>query len=112
MNAEQTTSPITQQQLRDVARQVRIHALRMVHHAKLGHPGGDFSSADILVTLYLAVLKLDPENAAWPSRDRFVMSKGHCSAALYATLAAANILEKNTLMTYMDPLSKFNGHPD
>jgi transketolase len=84
----------------------------MVHHAKLGHPGGDFSSTDVLVTLYLSVMKIDPRNPAWPNRDRFVMSKGHCSAALYATLAAAGMLEEAALATYMDPLSLLNGHPD
>ena len=84
----------------------------MVHHAKLGHPGGDLSSADILVTLYLAVMRLDPKNPTWPGRDRFIMSKGHCSAALYATLAEAGILDHAALATFMDPLSKLNGHPD
>ena len=91
---------------------VRMNALRMVHHAKLGHPGGDFSSADILVTLYLSVMKTDPQNPTWPDHDRFVMSKGHCSAALYATLVAAGMLEEAALKTYMDPLSLLNGHPD
>jgi transketolase len=66
----------------------------------------------VLVTLYLAVLNIDPRNPQWADRDRFVMSKGHCSAALYATLAAANILDEADLKTFMDPLSKLNGHPD
>ncbi|MDP9050664.1 MAG: transketolase [Acidobacteriota bacterium] len=91
---------------------VRRNALQMVHHAKLGHLGGDFSSSDILVTLYLAVMKIDPLNPAWPDRDRFVMSKGHCSAALYATLVAAGMLNEAALATFMDPLSQLNGHPD
>jgi transketolase len=89
-----------------------MHALEMVHHAKLGHPGGDLSSADILVTLYLAVMRVDPKNPAWYERDRFIMSKGHCSAALYATLAEAGILDYAALATFMGPLSKLNGHPD
>jgi transketolase len=101
-----------QERLRSAARTVRSHALQMVHHAKLGHPGGDLSSADILVTLYLAILKIDPRNPAWPERDRFIMSKGHCSAALYATLAVAGILDEEALQTFMDPLSPLNGHPD
>jgi transketolase len=84
----------------------------MVHHAGLGHPGGDFSSADILATLYLAVMKFDAANPLWTERDRFVMSKGHCSGAFYATLAAAGIIDEALLNTYMDPLSKLNGHPD
>lgn len=113
MNATQPIeATILLNRLRSASQAVRIHALEMVHHAKLGHPGGDLSSADILVTLYLAVMKIDPKNVAWPERDRFVMSKGHCSAALYATLAEAGILDPNALSTFMDPLSKLNGHPD
>ena len=101
-----------QHRLRDTSRSVRINALKMVHHSRLGHPGGDLSSTDILVTLYGAILKIDPRNPQWPERDRFIMSKGHCSAALYATLAVATILDEAELKTYMDPLSMLNGHPD
>src|ERR1039458_4803869 len=72
----------TQDRLRKASRAVRMHALEMVHHSRLGHPGGDLSCADVLVTLYLAVMRIDPKNPQWPDRDRFIMSKGHCSAAL------------------------------
>jgi transketolase len=109
---QESDSADVKTKLRKAATEVRISALKMVHHAKLGHPGGDLSSADVLVTLYLAVLKVDPKNPAWPERDRFIMSKGHCSGALYATLAAAGIMDSSLLETYMDPLSKLNGHPD
>jgi transketolase len=102
----------TQDRLRKASRAVRMHALEMVHHSRLGHPGGDLSCADVLVTLYLAVMRIDPKNPQWPDRDRFIMSKGHCSAALYATLAAAAILDETDLKIFMDPLSKLNGHPD
>jgi transketolase len=98
--------------LRKAATEVRMHALEMVHHARVGHPGGDLSATDILVTLYLAVMRIDPANPAWPERDRFIMSKGHCSGAFYATLAQAGLLDVNLLKTYMDPLSMLNGHPD
>jgi len=113
MNSTQVEdAPSLQERLRRAARTVRIHALQMVHHARLGHPGGDLSSADILVTLYMTIMKIDPRNPAWPDRDRFIMSKGHCSAALYATLAVAGILDEQTLGTFMNPLSMLNGHPD
>jgi len=113
MNATKSEDmPGIESRLRKASIDVRMNALRMVHHAKLGHPGGDFSSADILVSLYLSVMKIDPRNPAWPDRDRFVMSKGHCSAALYATLVAAGMLDEAALTTYMDPLSHLNGHPD
>jgi len=91
---------------------VRMRALEMVHHAKVGHPGGDLSSADVLVTLYLAVMRIDAANPRWAERDRFIMSKGHCSGAFYATLAQAGFISAESLDTYMDPLSKLNGHPD
>ena len=100
------------QRLRQAAAAVRIHALEMVHHAKVGHPGGDLSSADVMVTLYLAVMRLRPTEPTWADRDRFIMSKGHCSAAFYATLAEAGFITKDMLGTFMDPLSKLNGHPD
>ncbi|HEY4378765.1 MAG TPA: transketolase, partial [Acidobacteriaceae bacterium] len=113
MNATQSEElSVLEEHLRKASRTVRINSFKMVHHAKLGHPGGDFSSADVLVTLYLAVMRIDAKNPAWPERDRFIMSKGHCSAALYATFAAAGILDENALATFMDPLSKLNGHPD
>lgn len=98
--------------LRKAATEVRMHALEMVHHARVGHPGGDLSATDILVTLYLAVMRIDPANPAWSERDRFIMSKGHCSGAFYATLAQAGLLDVDLLKTYMDPLSMLNGHPD
>jgi transketolase len=100
------------ERLRKSAGNVRARALQMVYHAKLGHPGGDLSSADILTTLYLAVLRIEPGNPSWPERDRFILSKGHCSAALYATLAEAGILDEQALQTFMEPLSLLNGHPD
>ena len=98
--------------LKQAAARVRLRALEMVHHAKVGHPGGDLSGADILVTLYLSVLRNDPNDPRWTGRDRFIMSKGHCSGSLYATLAEAGLLDPSLLETYMDPLSKLNGHPD
>lgn len=101
-----------EKRLRMAGSEVRTHALEMVHHAKVGHPGGDLSATDVLVTLYLAIMRIDAKNPAWPERDRFIMSKGHCSAAFYATLAQAGLLDVEALKTYMDPLSKLNGHPD
>lgn len=91
---------------------IRARSLRMVCKAKVGHPGGDLSSADILATLYLGVLNVDPQKPLAPHRDRFLMSKGHSSGALYSTLAAAGFLSDQDLDTYMMPGSKLNGHPD
>ncbi len=90
---------------------VRRQSLAMVHRAGTGHPGGDLSAADILVTLYFAVLNVDPAHPTKPDRDRFIMSKGHASGAFYATLAEAGFFPPEELSTYMQPLSALNGHP-
>ena len=95
-----------------MARNIRRNSLQMVHAARLGHPGGDLSAADILAALYSAVLKIDPRNPRMPDRDRFILSKGHCSGALYATLAEAGFIPREWLAEYMKPLSLLNGHPD
>jgi transketolase len=96
----------------DRARRIRATSLRMVHAAKMGHPGGDLSAADILATLYFRVLSVNQANPSDPARDRFILSKGHASAVLYATLAEAGFFPAEWLTTYMQPLSKLNGHPD
>lgn len=98
--------------MRQQANHIRARSLRMVRRAGMGHPGGDLSAADILTVLYFGVLRVDPSNPAWPERDRFILSKGHSSGALYATLAAAGFFPPEDLDTYMQPLSALNGHPD
>lgn len=99
--------------LRQMANRVRLSAMTMTHHSGLGHTGGDLSSADILATLYLGgILNVVPADPAWPQRDRFIMSKGHCSGAFYSTLAFKGFFPRAMLGTFMDPLSRLNGHPD
>jgi len=84
----------------------------MIGRARLGHIGGDFSTTDILTTLFFALLRLDPRHPAAASRDRFILSKGHCSAALYSTLALRGFFPVENLTTFMQPLSALNGHPN
>lgn len=98
--------------LADRALWIRRRSFRMVYEARQGHPGGDFSAADILATLFFGVLRYDPNHPRDPGRDRFVMSKGHCSGAFYAVLAAAGFFPEAELTTYMEPLSRLNGHPN
>jgi transketolase len=98
--------------LADRARRIRRASLEMVHAARMGHPGGDLSCADILATLFFHVLHVDPSRPDDPDRDRFILSKGHASAALYATLAEAGFIPRDLLASYMRPLSSLNGHPD
>ena len=95
-----------------LANRIRRNSLRMVHAAHLGHPGGDLSAADILAALYSGVLRIDPLNPRLPDRDRFILSKGHCSGSLYATLAEKGFFPCEWLADYMKPLSMLNGHPD
>jgi transketolase len=96
----------------DLARAVRLLVLRTIDRAGAGHIGGDFSVTDILTTLFFGVLNIDPGRPDWAERDRFILSKGHCSAALYATLALRGFMPVETLDTFMAPLSALNGHPN
>ncbi|MGH6777308.1 MAG: transketolase [Bradyrhizobium sp.] len=98
--------------IRAKSRAIRRHSVQMVYRAKLGHPGGDLSVADILATLYFGVLNVDPAVPDDPRRDRFVLSKGHCTGALYSTLAERGFIKLEDLDTYMQPMSPLNGHPN
>jgi transketolase len=97
--------------LRSRARATRRRNLRLIHEAGLGHIGADLSATDILTVLYGAVLRVDPERPADPGRDRFILSKGHASGALYTTLAHNGFFPEEELETFMQPLSRLNGHP-
>ncbi len=97
--------------LRRIARDVRVAILDMIGRAKLGHVGGDFSVTDILATLFFAIMRLDPAQPSWPGRDRFILSKGHCSAALYAVLAQRGFIPRDELASFMAPLTRLGGHP-
>lgn len=99
-------------ELTRLAYRMRASDLRMIHAAGMGHVGGDLSAFDILTVLYFRVLHVDPAHPADPDRDRFILSKGHCSGALYTTLAHAGFFPLEELDTYMAPLSRLNGHPD
>jgi len=86
--------------------------LEAIGAARAGHVGGDFSVADILTVLFLSVLRIDPTRPDWPERDRFILSKGHCAAALYAVLTVAGFLDRTELTSFMGRLSRLNGHPN
>lgn len=100
------------EELRRRAQTIRARDLRMVYEAGIGHIGGEFSAIDILVTLYFGILRVDPNDPTAPERDRFVLSKGHSAAALYATLAEVGFFDRDELSSFMAPLSRLNGHPD
>ena len=96
----------------DIARQARIHILEAVAHAKGGHVGGPYSAAEMLAALYFRVLNIRPEEPDWPDRDRFVLSKGHSSIALYAILAMRGYFPVEELLTFDSIDSRLQGHPD
>ena len=100
------------ERLHKLAASVRRRDLQTVHGAGLGHVGGEMSATDILVTLYFAVLRIDPTRPNDPDRDRFILSKGHSAVALYTTLAHRGYFPIEDLATFAQPLSKLNGHPD
>lgn len=98
--------------VRGRANWMRRRLLKMIVDAGQGHPGGDLSSADIVASLYFDILRIDPKNPAAPGRDRFVLSKGHCTGVLYTALAASGFFPEAELDTYLKPESRLNGHPN
>ncbi len=100
------------QELTKIARDVRVGIIEGTYHAKSGHPGGSLSIADILTYLYFEEMNVDPRDPKMPTRDRFVLSKGHTAPALYATLAVRGFFPKKDLSTLRKIDSYLQGHPD
>ena len=98
--------------LRLTAARVRNLAMDMVHAAASGHIGGSLSVADILTTLYFKVMAVDPDQPVDPDRDRLVLSKGHCTPALYATLALRGYFPAEELKLFRSIEGHMSGHPD
>ena len=91
---------------------IRRNIIEMVYMASSGHPGGALSIVDILTILYFYEMKVDLSNSKDENRDRFVLSKGHASPALYATLAEKGFIEKEELRKFRSINSLLQGHPD
>ena len=90
----------------------RILAMEMVHRAASGHIGGSLSAMDVLVDLYFSVLRVNPAQPGDPDRDRFVLSKGHCTPSLYAVLALRGYFPEEELKLFRSIEGHFSGHPD
>lgn len=98
--------------IQQVARDIREKIYKIAHYAGGGHIGAAFSMADIISVLYFDdVLKYDAANPDWEDRDKFILSKGHASYALYAVLAKAGYFPEEELWHVGKPGSKFGGHP-
>jgi len=101
-------------EIEETAKKLRRHIVRMIHNAKSGHPGGSLSSIDILTVLYTKVMKHFPDwdkNPDFENRDRFVLSKGHASAAIYSILAHCGYFPEDELLEYRKFGTKLQGHP-
>ena len=102
--------PLSNQQLAIKANEARILGLTMVHDAASGHPGGSMSCLDLVTALYFNVMHVDTQNPQDPDRDRFVMSKGHCSPALYPVLALRGFFPVDELHMFRRIDGHMSGH--
>ncbi len=100
------------EELRRRSAEARRLIVRSVHEAGAGHIGGPLSATDLLVSLYFDRLRLDPARPDWPERDRFILSKGHSSIALYTVLAMRGYFPVEELNTFDGAHSRLQGHPD
>ena len=98
--------------LEKISNDIRKDIIEEVYEAQSGHPGGSLSCADILTVLYFNQMNINPQKPDAEGRDRFVLSKGHCSPALYATLARKGYFDKELLKTFRKIGSNLQGHPD
>ena len=98
--------------LRVISNEIRMGIIEQIYQAQSGHPGGSLSCADILTVLYFNQMNIDPKKQGAKERDRFVLSKGHCAPALYATLARKGYFDKELLKGFRKIESNLQGHPD
>ena len=102
----------SESELKDIAKKVRRGIIDAVYSGKSGHPGGALSCADILTYLYFNEMNIDPSNPKMENRDRFILSKGHASAAIYSVLANRGFFPIEDLKTFRKNGSYLQGHPD
>lgn len=98
--------------LKEIARKIRIDIIEQTAAAKTGHPGGSLSVADIMTVLYFDKMNINPEDPKMEDRDRLVLSKGHVAPALYATLAERGYFPKEELVKLRKYGAMLQGHPD
>ena len=103
---------MTNEELQNLATEVRKGVLVGTHAGKSGHPGGSLSAADILTYLYYEELNVRPDEPDWADRDRFVLSKGHAAPALYAVLAQKGYFPVSDLLQLRHIGAHLQGHPN
>ena len=94
----------------ELAKRLRRHVVDMANRGKSSHVGSSLSMCDIMGVLYADVLRVDPANPDDPDRDRFILSKGHAGACIYAALAERGFFSKDVLKTHCQDGSKLSGH--
>ena len=99
-------------QLEIMAYRARLLGLDAVHTAASGHIGGSLSAVDAITTLYFNVMNIDPKNPRWDGRDRFVLSKGHCTPALYPVLALRGFFPTEELKLFRSIKGHISGHAE
>jgi len=99
-------------ELEKTASWLRKKSLEIIYKRGAGHPGGCLSSAEIIASLYFSKLRIDPANPSWEKRDRFILSKGHASAILYAALALRGFFDLAQLESWGELSCNLQGHPD
>ena len=97
--------------LQHKAAALRIESVRSTTEAGSGHPTSCCSAADIVATLFFAVMRYDPQNPKHPGNVRFVLSKGHAAPLLYAAWAEAGLFDKSELLKLRTLTSDLEGHP-
>jgi transketolase len=102
----------TRLELTKTATKIRMGIITATASAGSGHPGGSLSLTDILTYVYFKEMRIDTNNPKDPDRDRFVLSKGHCTPVLYATLAYRGFFPVEDLSTFRQIDSYLEGHPN
>ena len=92
-------------------KEIRHQILTMVYEAQSGHIGGSLGAADLIVALYYHLMRHDPTRPDWKERDRFILSKGHCTPVIYAVLADCGYFPREDLKSFRRPGSHLQGHP-
>jgi len=108
----QSLTPEKIAELEEIARQLRVDSLRLIHRRGAGHPGGALSAAEIMAVLYFHHLRIDPAQPGWQGRDRFILSKGHASAVLYSALSRRGFFPFSELDNWGELDCPHQGHPD
>lgn len=98
-------------ELKKKCNEIRKEIIKIVYRAQSGHIGGSLGSTEIVVSLYYHLMNHDPKNPRWENRDRFILSKGHCTPLLYSVLADCGYFPKDDLKTFRRPGSHLQGHP-